>query len=781
MPPALPTTLAVPLRFSWPARLRIDVPVLLLTLLLWVLLPEAVASAQSASPQAPPAAPAPVATAPAAGAGVAAPGADGMMMTILSEGRDRMAGFRGKLAKRVRATPEIPSAIVTTLAAQSPTGRPLYFLQVIGLTIAVMAAGHGVQHLVYGRAIAGRLLLRVPDPQPGRPALAARFPRLVARALVTLGGMILATLIAFGIAIMLVPDPTPMTEKTVIITGVSYLLIWAVALFWRLVLPRDAALEDGGGPTVRRLRRDLTVSGAVGVVLMTSTIWLEALGMPYDPHAVLVALFGLLIVLMKLGALFVNRRAVDRAFLAGRPAETLAPLERLTLSIWFPAALVYFAYAWGTMVNRLILGWPTELPLLLGAYAVAGTILTVYAAVTYATDWLFHRRRTHWRPLDDAAEGTQDAAHRSQQAPRPVTLDSYEALARRVAGILAAAAGVAVTLSVWNIPRMHGDAADRLIGIMTVCLIGYVAYHGVRIWIDRRIAEEGPVPGTVPGDEGSGHGSASRLATLLPLVRNFILLSISGAVLLSVLMDLGINIAPLFAGAGVAGIAIGFGAQTLIRDIFSGAFFLIDDAFRKGEYIEIGAIRGTVEKISVRSMQLRHHRGPLHTVPFGEIHQLTNYSRDWVIMKLPLRITYDTDVEKVRKHIKQLGEMLLADPDLGPKFLQPLKSQGVIQMEDSAMILRVKFMTRPGDQWEIRKRVYQEVHALFRREGIRFANREVTVRFAGEATATVPAGDPMAPQISEEDRILAAGAVLHTLGEEAQDTEAGAGRRKGGR
>jgi small-conductance mechanosensitive channel len=242
-------------------------------------------------------------------------------------------------------------------------------------------------------------------------------------------------------------------------------------------------------------------------------------------------------------------------------------------------------------------------------------------------------------------------------------------------------------------------------------------------------------------------------------------------------MDLGVNIAPLFAGAGVAGIAIGFGAQTLIRDIFSGAFFLIDDAFRKGEYIEIGAIRGTVEKISVRSMQLRHHRGPLHTVPFGEIHQLTNYSRDWVIMKLPLRITYDTDVEKVRKHIKQLGQALLDDPDLGPKFLQPLKSQGVIQMEDSAMILRVKFMTRPGDQWEIRKRVYQELHALFRREGIRFANREVTVRFAGEATATTPTGDPVTMQIGEEERTLAAGAVLHALGDDMPDAKPAAGRR----
>ena len=100
------------------------------------------------------------------------------------------------------------------------------------------------------------------------------------------------------------------------------------------------------------------------------------------------------------------------------------------------------------------------------------------------------------------------------------------------------------------------------------------------------------------------------------------------------------------------------------------------------------------------------------------------------MMKLPLRVTYDTDVEKVRKLIKKLGQDLLDDPVIGSDFLQPLKSQGVIEMQDSAMILRVKFMTKPGDQWVIRKRVYEEIRILFEREGIKFAHREVTVRLA---------------------------------------------------
>ena len=127
-------------------------------------------------------------------------------------------------------------------------------------------------------------------------------------------------------------------------------------------------------------------------------------------------------------------------------------------------------------------------------------------------------------------------------------------------------------------------------------------------------------------------------------------------------------------------------------------------------------------------MQLRHQNGPLNTIPFGEIKHLKNYSRDWVIMKLPLRLTFDTDIEKVRKLVKKLGQKLLEDPEIGPKFMQPLKCQGVIEMDDSAMIVRVKFMTKPGNQWPVRSRVYAEIRALFEREGIRFASREVRVR-----------------------------------------------------
>ena len=168
---------------------------------------------------------------------------------------------------------------------------------------------------------------------------------------------------------------------------------------------------------------------------------------------------------------------------------------------------------------------------------------------------------------------------------------------------------------------------------------------------------------------------------------------------LMALSALGVEVGPLIAGAGVVGVAIGFGSQTLVKDVISGVFFLLDDAFRVGEYIESGSIRGTVEGFSLRSIKLRHHRGYLHTVPFGSLDKITNYSRDWVIDKVTLGLTYDTDLDKVKRIIKQIGKELLADPELAPNIIDTLKMQGVEEYGDFAIKIRLKLTCKPGEQF----------------------------------------------------------------------------------
>ena len=141
--------------------------------------------------------------------------------------------------------------------------------------------------------------------------------------------------------------------------------------------------------------------------------------------------------------------------------------------------------------------------------------------------------------------------------------------------------------------------------------------------LDRRQARRGRAAWSPATDEARRR---ARLRTLLPIVRNILFVVVLATRRADGAVALGVEIGPLLAGAGVVGVAIGFGAQTLVKDIISGMFFLLDDAFRVGEYIESGSIRGTVESFSLRSIKLRHHRGCLHTVPFGSLGEITNIS-----------------------------------------------------------------------------------------------------------------------------------------------------------
>jgi small-conductance mechanosensitive channel len=138
-------------------------------------------------------------------------------------------------------------------------------------------------------------------------------------------------------------------------------------------------------------------------------------------------------------------------------------------------------------------------------------------------------------------------------------------------------------------------------------------------------------------------------------------------------------------------------------------------------------------------MRLRHHNGPVHTIPYNRISTLTNFSRDWVIMKFELRIPFEENVEKVRKLIKKVGQKLLEDPEHGPEFLEPLKSQGVNRMDDSAFVVRCKFSTKPGKQWAIRRIAYAAIQDAFAEAGIKFAPKRVVVETVTSGAAAAGA------------------------------------------
>ncbi len=309
---------------------------------------------------------------------------------------------------------------------------------------------------------------------------------------------------------------------------------------------------------------------------------------------------------------------------------------------------------------------------------------------------------------------------------------------------VAAALAISITLAeLWLVERLEvlpmakwEPIRHSLIAASVTLFVGFVAWRYLDLWTEQRLRAASP--GLAPGiDDDVAAEPASRLTTLLPLVRVSVGVGILVLVAFLALSQLGVNITTLLAGAGVFGLAISFGSQALVRDIVAGIFFMSDDAFRVGEYIDTGRLKGTVERVTLRSVRLRHQNGQIHTIPFGQLQAITNYSRDWQTVKFNLRLARDTDLEKTRKAVKRVGQDMLQDEEFGKEFLLPLKLQGMAEITDNALVVRLKFTVLPSNPSVVRREALKRLHRAFAQDGIEFAVGVITVQPAG--TQTLPA------------------------------------------
>ena len=657
----------------------------------------------------------------------------------LMKAQERFSKFRQSMESRLEALPYSIFEVQYVLRQTSPDGRIQTYVEVLAWNIVFLLLGRWLSIEIYGKRLARRVVVARSKDNP--QGYREKMPFLVFRFIMGIGATIFAMIMALIVGYLFFGEAEDISiQFTVTAIFSAYFLSRTVSDLWRMVLSpylSQYRIPPFSDRDAKRLYYWASALATYDITVVLFATWVADFGLNYNVYAMV---YGGLTMFGALGNVLMvlfNARAISNALRGGRAPGQVSWIARSISYAWAPVVILYIVFSWFKLAVDLVLENENSVPIVASTYGIFMSVVVAYGAMNYLLERYFDRNRKLGviSPETDV-EVVEEAEMRVETAEaekRKHTILSYEDLARRVAGILAFVVGLYALVVIWNPDASWSEdlPIERALDVMVILFIGYILFHFFRIWIDSKIAEEADMGGEEAelGDEG-GEGGQSRLATLLPLFRGAILAVVVVTIVLIALMELGINVSPLFAGAGVVGLAVGFGSQTLVRDIFSGAFFLLDDAFRKGEYIDIGDVKGTVEKISVRSFQLRHHLGALNTIPFGEIKVLTNYSRDWVIMKLPLRVTYDTDVEKVRKLIKKLGQELLADPVIGENFIQPLKSQGVIEMQDSAMIIRVKFMTKPGDQWLVRKKVYQDIRELFAREGIKFAHREVTVRLA---------------------------------------------------
>lgn len=299
------------------------------------------------------------------------------------------------------------------------------------------------------------------------------------------------------------------------------------------------------------------------------------------------------------------------------------------------------------------------------------------------------------------------------------------------AAVLVAAGAIVLKASELGLKQLgEGNALiPRLVGAITqVIVIVFLAdlvWHLLNAWINRSLLRR------LSLNTPDAARREAKMRTLLPIIRNGLMVFITAVAAMMGLSAFGIEIGPLLAGAGIVGVAVGFGAQTIVKDIISGMFFLLDDAFRIGEYVQSGSYKGVVEGFSLRSVRLRHHRGALYTVPFSELGAIENLSRDWVIEKVTVGVTYDTDLAKVKKVVKEIGNELMSDPELSSYILETLKLQGVEKFGDFSVDLRMKIKTAPGDgQFMVKRRALALIKSKFARDGIQMPFP--TVQVAGE-------------------------------------------------
>jgi small-conductance mechanosensitive channel len=338
--------------------------------------------------------------------------------------------------------------------------------------------------------------------------------------------------------------------------------------------------------------------------------------------------------------------------------------------------------------------------------------------------------------------------HRGESEHRLVAR-SFLRLLRTTLGLV----GLIMLAWIWidaiELPR--ADASQAMTSAATAIgtmFVAYLIWELSRLAIDRHLpASAGP---KMPGDDDDETAPGSRLQTVLPMLRVVFGVAIGVVATLVVLSHLGINTAPLIAGAGVFGLALSFGSQSLVRDVISGLFYMWDDAFRVGEYIDTGRLKGTVEALGVRSVKVRHHNGPLHTIPYGQLGSVTNQSRDFATIKFNVRLEPGTDVELVRKTVKRIGIDMQQQPEIAAEVILPLKMQGIVEVTETAVVMRFKFTARPVKPSWVQREYLKRMYRVFSEKGIAFASGALTLRTGpaggaeGEA-ARVLSGDPTGP------------------------------------
>src|SRR6516225_1731453 len=434
---------------------------------------------------------------------------------------------------------------------------------------------------------------------------------------------------------------------------------------------------------------------------------------------------GLLVAIIVCGLyapIVFRARTAAEALIRGRTSGTIVAALRAAIArAWLTISLTAIVALFLFFVFGLSLG------LLSYYYGVTSSVAVLLALLVL--ERLIDRG---WHEADQAVD------YRSAGTDTLVAYSMHRIL-QVLVPLMAVLALVWIWVEAIELPEAQETRAlHSTMAALATLLIAYVAWVLCQAAIDRNLQGAGSGPKLPGTDDDSESAPGSRLQTMLPLLRAAFGILVAVIAALVVLSRLGIDTAPLIAGAGVFGLAISFGSQSMVRDIISGLFYMSDDAFRVGEYIDTGRLKGTVEKLGIRSLKLRHHNGPLHTIPYGQLGAVTNLSRDFATIKFNLKLEPGTDIELVRRTAKQIGLAMQQDPEIAAEVILPLKLQGIAEITENAVVARFKFTARPVKPSWVQREYLKRIYQMFAEKGITFASGTLTLQTAPPRQAAAP-------------------------------------------
>jgi len=500
--------------------------------------------------------------------------------------------------------------------------------------------------------------------------------------LVPLAGFAIAAYVALALT-----DPVRQVRLVTIGIVGAAITIGAIMALTRLFLAPQApqhrlfALSDETAAYLYRWVRRLVVTAVLGFFIVEAGL---TLGLPYDVRGFLIDLVALVVAVLLVILVLQNRRRVAEVLRGRREGGGVLTIVRRSFAeTWYVFALLYIAVFWGVFLLDISGGI---------GFMVRATVSTIVIILV---------SRLLIRGEEAAVRRGMGRADAAGGRPAGRRTGRYLPLVDRLAkGAVVIVAGLALLQAwgfggfEWLATNIGRRATGSVLWILIVLAVAATIWEIVSNLIERHL--------TRTDETGNYIEQSARIRTLLPLLRNGLMVLMIVIVGLIVLSELGLNIAPLLAGAGVVGLAIGFGSQTLVKDVITGLFILFEDTIAIGDVVDLGGGHsGAVESMSIRTIRLRDLSGQIHVVPFSSVTTITNMTRDFSFYVFDVGVAYREDTDQVIEVLKQLGQELQDDPEFAPVILEPLEVIGVDAFKDSAVIIKARFKTRPSKQWMV--------------------------------------------------------------------------------